>query len=109
MDLILARAIIRDQALTDDDLSALLLEAQHKAINHHFWGTDDIPTLEQKERFLERYEFEICNIAKAINASSARDGLISFSELGVSRQWGETGEVTVAKAVSAIPRKAYVV
>lgn len=107
MDLKLARSIIKDETLTDDDLSVLFARAQRMALNHYFWKINDVPTLEQKERFLEKYEFEIYGIAKAINADDARNGLVSHSELGTSMTWGETGRETVMKAVSAIPRKAY--
>lgn len=109
MDLGIARAIIKDQTLTDEDLSVLLAKAQREALNHYFWKIDDTPTLEQKEAFLEKYEFEIYDIAKAINSDDARDGLVSHTELGVSMQWGETGKETIMKAVSVIPRKAYVI
>lgn len=109
MDLAIAKSVIGDPTLTDDDLSVLLMKAQREALNHYFWKIDDIPTLEQKEAFLDKYEFEIYDIAKAMNSDDARDGLVSHTELGVSRQWGESGKETIMKAVSTIPRKAYVI
>jgi hypothetical protein len=108
MNLEVAKKIVSDATLSDDDLFILILKAQREATNHHFWKMDDIPTDEQKEAFLSKYEFEIYDIAKAMNSDDARDGEVSHTELGVSRSWGETGNVTVQKALSKIPRKAYV-
>lgn len=109
MNLALARAIIADDTLSNDDLSILILKAQKEALNHYFWKVDDVPTEEQKRAFLDKYEFEILDVAKAMNSDDARDGLVSHSELGVSRQWGETGKETVRKALNNLPQKAYVI
>lgn len=109
MNLAVARVLIDDNTLTDDDLSILILKAQKEALNHYFWKMDDVPTDAQKEAFFEKYEFEIYDIAKAMNSDAARDGLTSHTELGVSRTWGETGRESVDKSLAAIPRKAYVV
>ena len=107
MDTRTAKVIIDDDTLTDEKLSVLLLKAQKLAINHHFWKTDRPPTPEQIEVFLTKYEFEIYDIARAVNSDDARGGEISHSELGITRTWGETGKQSVDKALSAIPRKAY--
>lgn len=107
MDIRTAKLIIDDATLTDEKLSVLLLKAQKLALNHHFWKTDRQPTAEQTEVFLTKYEFEIYDIAKAINSDDARCGEVSHSELGITRTWGETGKQTIDKALSAIPRKAY--
>ena len=109
MDTDTARIIIGDDTLSDDDLEVLLLKAQTMAVNHYYWKHDDIPTDEQIEAFTEKYEFEIYDFAKAMNSDMARDGLTSHTELGISRTWGETGQVSVGKALSSIPRKAYMI
>lgn len=108
MDANTAKKIIDDDALTDNDISVLLDRAKKKAVNQHFWKSDDIPTEPMLEVFYARYEFEIYDIAKAIYSNDSRDGLKAYSELGVSRTWGETGKETVDKAVAAIPPKTYV-
>lgn len=107
MDISMAKAIIDDPTLTDEKLSVLLLKAQMLALNHYFWKLDRPPTDEQKEAFLTKYEFEIYDVARAMNKDDARDGEVSHTELGITRQWGETGKQTIDKALSAIPRKAY--
>lgn len=108
MDVEALRVIVNDPTLTDAQLAVLLLKAQNEAINHYFWKADDIPTEEQKEKFLSKYEFEIYDIVRAMNSDDARDGQISHSELGVSRSWGETGRESVLKALAVLPKKAYV-
>jgi hypothetical protein len=77
------------------------------ALNHYFWKLDRPPTDEQKDAFLTKYEFEIYDVARAMNKDDARDGEVSHTELGITRQWGETGKQTIDKALSALPRKAY--
>lgn len=109
MDFETAKKIVNDSTLSDDDLSILILKAQSEAINHYFWKLDDIPTETQKEAFLSKYEFEIYDIVKAMNADDARGGLVSHTELGITRQWGESGSVTIQNAISKIPRKAYLI
>lgn len=69
MDFEVAKKIVNDTTLSDDDLSILILKAQREAINHYFWKLDDIPTDAQKEAFLSKYEFEIYDIVKAMNKS----------------------------------------
>lgn len=108
MDLDVAREIINDETLSDKQLSVLLLKAQRQAANHHFWRDNDEPTEEQLEKFYARYEFEIYEVARAMNSDDARGGLVSHTELGVSRSWGETGKETVNKALAAIPPKTYI-
>lgn len=109
MNLAVARVLIDDNTLTDDDLSILILKAQKEALNHYFWKMDDIPTEKQKAAFCEKYEYEIYDIARAMNSDAARDGLTSHTELGVSRTWGESGRESVDKALATIPKKAYVI
>jgi hypothetical protein len=109
MDFEIAKKIVNDETLDDENLSVLLLKAQKLAVNQYFWKVDDIPTDEQKQAFLDKYEFEIYELVKALNADDARGGLVSHTELGITRQWGETGEVSIQKALAKIPRKAYVI
>lgn len=108
MDVSIARAIIKNNNLSDSDIAILVIQAQKKAANHHFWKSDDNPTEEELQKFYDRYEMEIYDLARAMQSSVARDGLISFSELGVSRSWGETGQKSVESALSSIPPKTYV-
>lgn len=108
MDVSIARTIIKNNNLSDNDIAILILQAQKKAANHHFWKEDDNPTEEELQKFYDRYEMEIYELAKAMHSSDARGGLISYSELGVSRSWGETGQKTVDSALSSIPPKTYV-
>lgn len=107
MDKETAKAIINDNTLADEDLSVLLLKAQRLALNHYFWKLDRPPSDEQKEAFLTKYEFEIYDVARAVNSDDARNGEVSHSELGITRTWGKTGKESVSEALSAIPRKAY--
>lgn len=108
MDLRTARTIIGNTDMSDDALTVLLLKARKQAVNHHFWDISDVPTEEELERFYDRYEFEIYDVAKAISISDARGGLISHSELGISMSWGKTGQQSIDEALSAIPPKTYV-
>ncbi len=109
MDLTTARTIIGDSSLSDDEVSVLLLRAKKLAKNQHFWHSEDNPTDDELEGFYERYEFEIYDIAKSISQSDARGGLKEFSELGVTRKWGESGTESVNASVEAIPPKTYIV
>lgn len=108
MDVGTLKLILEDETLSDNAIEALLLRAQKKAANHHFWRDTDVPTEEQLSAFYKRYEMEIYELAKAINSSDARDGQISHSELGISRAWGRTGKETIDDALSEIPPKTYV-
>lgn len=104
----LLKVILDDETLTDDQIAVLLAKAQRQAVNQHFWADDDVPTEEELERFYGRYEFEIYDLAKAMNADDARGGLVSHTELGISRNWGQTGKKDIEMALSKIPPKTYV-
>lgn len=108
MDVDVLNEILDDETLTGSRIAVLLVKAQKMASNHHFWADFDNPTEEELERFYDRYEFEIYDLAKAINSNDARDGLVSHSELGVSRNWGQTGSKDIEVALSKIPPKTYV-
>ena len=108
MDINTARTIIGNDSLTDDDVSALLLRAQKLAVNQRYWKPDDNPEKAELERFYDRYEFEIYDIAREVYSSNSRGGLKQFSELGVTRIWGGSGSETVNAAISAIPPKTYI-
>lgn len=108
MDLNTAKTIIADDTLSDDEVSVLIQRAQKLAKNQHFWKNDDNPTDAELEAFYARYEFEIYDIAKEVRSAASRGGLKEFSELGVTRKWGETGAESINTAVSAIPPKTYI-
>lgn len=108
MDIKLLKVILGDETLTDEQISVLLIKAQKQAANQHFWADDDEPTNEELERFYKRYEFEIYDLAKAINSDDARDGLVSHTELGITHNWGQTGKKDIEIALSKIPPKTYV-
>lgn len=108
MDAKLLKIILDDETLTDEQIAVLLVKAQKQAANQHFWADDDIPTEAELERFYNRYEFEIYDLAKAINSDDARGGLVSHTELGVTRNWGQTGKKDIEIALSKIPPKTYV-
>ena len=108
MDAGLLKVILSDETLTDEQIAVLLIKAKRQAANQHFWADDDIPTEEELERFYNRYEFEIYDLAKAINSDDARGGLVSHTELGITRNWGKTGKQDIESALSAIPPKTYV-
>lgn len=108
MDANVLKVILDDETLKDSQIAVLLVKAQKQAANHHFWADFDNPTEEELERFYDRYEFEIYDLAKAINSDDARDGLVSHTELGVSRNWGQTGKKDIEVALSKIPPKTYV-
>lgn len=108
MDANVLKVILDDETLTDSQIAVLLTKTQKQAANHHFWADFDNPTEEELERFYNRYEFEIYDLAKAINSDDARDGLVSHTELGVSRNWGQTGKKDIEVALSKIPPKTYV-
>lgn len=108
MDAKLLKVILDDETLTDEQIAVLLVKAQKQAANQHFWADDDIPTEAELERFYNRYEFEIYDLAKAINSDDARGGLVSHTELGVTRNWGQTGKKDIELALAKIPPKTYV-
>lgn len=108
MDLNTAKKIIGDVSMSDEDVSVLIQRAQKLAKNQHFWKTDDNPTDAELEAFYNRYEYEIYEIARGIQSSDARGGLREFSELGVTRKWGESGTESVNAAVAVIPPKTYI-
>lgn len=108
MDANVLKVILDDKTLTDSQIAVLLIKAQKQAANHHFWADFDNPTEEELERFYNRYEFEIYDLAKAINSDDARDGLVSHTELGVIRNWGQSGKKDIEIALSKIPPKTYV-
>ena len=66
MDAKLLKVILDDETLTDEQIAVLLVKAQKQAANQHFWADDDIPTEAELERFYNRYEFEIYDLAKAL-------------------------------------------
>lgn len=109
MDLNTAKLVIGDSSMSDDEVSVLLLKAKRLAQNQYFWHPEDQPTDDELDAFYERYEFEICSIAREIKSSDARGGLTAFSELGVSRTWGKTGTESISSALAAIPCKSYVI
>ena len=101
MDAKLLKVILDDETLTDEQIAVLLVKAQKQAANQHFWADDDIPTEAE-------LEFEIYDLAKAINSDDARGGLVSHTELGVTRNWGQTGKKDIELALAKIPPKTYV-
>ena len=71
----------------------------------------DVITLRElmkREKLPIGYEFEIYDLAKAINSDDARGGLVSHTELGVTRNWGQTGKKDIELALAKIPPKTYV-
>lgn len=102
------KAIMNDDTVDQQQLYVLLERAKKLAKNQYFWHKDDIPTEEELEAFYERYEYEIYDIAVAINADSARDGEIRHEELGVVRVWDKGGSDAVKSVVSAIVPKTYI-
>lgn len=102
------KVILGETSLTDEQLEIMLEKAKRKAINHYFWREDDNPTDEEIENFIDRYEYEIYDLAKAVISVASRNGLKQFSELGVTRVWGSGGDKEVEDALSAIPVQTYV-
>lgn len=102
------KKILGNTSYTDDELELLLNRAKKKAINHYWWKEDDNPTDEQIENFINRYEYEIYDIAKTAIDVASREGLKQFSELGVSRVWENGGSKEMENALSAIPVQTYV-
>ena len=102
------KTILGETTLTDEQLQVMLDRATRKAINHYFWKSDDNPTDEEKENFINRYEYEIYDLAKTIIESASRNGMILFTELGVTRRWESGGDKTIESALNQIPVKTYV-
>lgn len=102
------KVILGETSLTDEQLTVLLERAKRLAINHYWWKEDDDPTDEQIENFINRYEYEIYDVAKTINDSTKRDGLKRFTELGVTREWESGGDEAVESALNKIPTQTYV-
>ena len=103
------KSLMEDTDLSDDQLSVLLEQAKRRAVNHHFWKQDDEPSVDDLMKFYTRYEFEIYNVAKALDTASARDGETQHTELGITRVWGRSGEQSVTESLEAIPTKTYIV
>lgn len=108
MDIETFKTILGDAALTDAQLDIVLDRAKRKAINHYWWKSDDIPTEEEIDNFVERYEYEIYDLAKTVIEVSQRQGLKQFSELGVTRVWETGGDKAIEAAISQIPVKTYI-
>lgn len=102
------RTILGETSYTDEQLNVLLERAKRKAINHFWWKSDDEPTDEEKENFINRYEYEIYDLAKTVVDVAQRGGLKEFSELGVTRVWQSNGSKEVEDCLSQIPRKTYI-
>lgn len=102
------KTILGETTLTDAQLEVLLERARRKALNHYFWKSDDNPTDEEKENFINRYEFEIYDLAKTVLDVANRNGLKQFSELGVTRVWETGGDKAIETALNQIPVKTYV-
>lgn len=96
MDAKLLKVILDDETLTDEQIAVLLVKAQKQAANQHFWADDDIPTEAELERFYNRYEFEIYDLAKAINSDDARVDLY----LTLNLELPGTGDRQVRKILS---------
>lgn len=101
------KTILGETSLTDEQLEVMLERAKRKALNHFFWKSDDNPTDEEKENFIDRYEYEIYDIAKTVIEVGKREGLKEFSELGVTRIWQSGGNEAVEETLTQIPRKTY--
>lgn len=102
------KTILGETTLTDEQLQVMLDRATRKAINHYFWKSDDNPTDEEKENFINRYEYEIYDLAKTVLDVANRNGLKQFSELGVTRVWETGGDKAIETALNQIPVKTYV-
>lgn len=102
------KTILGETSFTDEQLQVLLDRAIHKAVNHFWWKSDDVPTDEEKENFINRYEYEIYDLAKTVIDVASRQGLKQFSELGVTRVWQSSGDKEIEDCISQIPRKTYV-
>ena len=95
-------------SISEEDAELVYERAKKLAINHFFWKEDDEPQSDEIERFVSRYDYEICDLAKAIYDNASRGGMKQFSELGVTRVWETGGDKMIANALSAIPVQTYV-
>ena len=102
------KKIIGSTSLTDEQIEVLLERAKKLAVNHYWWKEDDEPQSDDIEKFVNRYEYEIYDVAKAMYESASRDGMVQFTELGVTRRWESGGDKAVTNALSAIPVQTYV-
>lgn len=102
------KKIIKSTSLTDEQLEVLLDRAKKLAVNHFWWKEDDEPQSDEIDKFVNRYEYEIYDVAKAMYECSSRDGMKQFTELGVTRVWESGGDKAVTDALSAIPVQTYV-
>ena len=102
------KKIIGETSLTDSQLEVLLERAKKLAVNHFWWKEDDEPQSDDVDKFVNRYEFEIYDIAKAMIESDSRDGMKEFTELGVTRRWESGGDKAISDALAAIPVQTYV-
>ena len=101
------KAILNNAEMSDADVLILFEKAKREALNYHYWRMGDYPTAEEQQFFFDKYEFEIYDVGRAIDAGTGRDGQIQHTELGITRVWESTGQ-EVRTALSAIPRKVYV-
>ena len=101
MDVETAKIIIGDDDLSDAEVSVLVNRAKKLAKNHYFWHPNDNPSDEELKAFYDRYEYEIYDIAKEIYSAASRDGLKQFTELGVTRVWGLSGQESVTNMLNA--------
>lgn len=101
------KAILNNAEMSDAETLILFEKAKREALNYHFWRVDDYPTAEEQQYFFDKYEYEIYEVGKAIDAGAGRDGEIRHVELGITREWESTGQ-NVRTALCAIPRKVYV-
>lgn len=108
MDVETFKTILGETTMTDEQLEIMLERASRKAINHYFWKSDDTPTDEEKENFINRYEYEIYDLAKTVIDVAKRNGMKQFSELGVTRVWGVDGDKSISDCLCQIPTKTYV-
>ena len=102
------KKILKNTSLDDEQLEVMLERAKKLAVNHFWWREDDEPLDEDIEKFVNRYEFEIYDIAKAISENDSREGMVAFTELGVTRRWESGGDKAIQDALSAIPTNTYV-
>lgn len=102
------KKIYPNTSLTDEQIEVLLDRAVKLSVNHYWWKEDDEPQSDDIDKFVSRYEYEIYDVANAINASASRDGMKQFTELGVTRVWESGGDEAIKKALSAIPVQTYV-
>ena len=102
------KSVLGETSASDKQLETLLERAKRKAINHYWWKTDDTPTDEEIENFINRYEYEIYDLAKTVLDVASRNGLKQFSELGVTRVWGVDGDTAIENALGELPVKTYV-